>query len=473
MIDGLARDPRQVSVKIVVQNELRVIDSGYKYPPAPFKEYDFLMTTRIISPVLYGSLSSLRGEVVRGRPGAASSRPSAPAGRGRVMGQGEGKVLRIGLDIRMRGRSGIGEYVSQLVSRLPKFLPGGQLVLFGVRGRAKVTGNVVPVRSPIYSMAEQVSLPLAAAGKGLSVFHAPHYNAPLAMSTPLVVTIHDLIHLLFPEYLPAPRWFSRAYAWMQIRAACARAKMVLTPSEHTRSDLVRHLKIHPSKIRVTPLGVDESLAPIRDTARLSAFRRRRGLGKSYILFVGNLRPHKNLERLIRAFGALADRTVKLVLVGQEDVRYEAARRLIKDLQLRGRVVLTGRVSSADLRWYYSAARLLVLPSLYEGFGLSPLEAMTCGVPVVASRAASIPEVTGNAAVLVDPFSERELFQALRAVQADQELRRQLIARGYSRVRQFSWDRMAGLTADAYGWVAERAARFVGRPAGFPGHQRPI
>jgi len=384
----------------------------------------------------------------------------------------------------MYGRSGIGAYVAQLVARLPKYLPSSELILFGdrsipsppnslspsggegrVRGREVVCGSApadrgrergmkfVRVCAPIYSLAEQIRMPLAVAGRGLSVFHCPHYNAPLAVGAPLIITVHDLIHLLFPEYLPSPRWLSRAYAEMQLRAACARATLVLTDSENTKRDLMKHLGIIPKKIKVVQLGVDENFAPQCTAARLAAFRRLHGLSAGYILHVGNLKPHKNLVRLVRAFATLPDRGLKLVFAGVEDRRYLDIRDTVQELRLGPRVVFTGKISLSELKMYYAAARALAFPSLYEGFGLPPLEAMACGIPVVASTMASTPEVTGNAALMVDPRSVQALSCALKAVTTNQDLRRRFIGRGFKRVKKFSWDHTVSTTAAFYMQVA--------------------
>ena len=362
-----------------------------------------------------------------------------------------GKIpLKIGVDFRMEGHSGIGRYLTELYARLPKHLPGAEFAFFGHGPRTLPRNSrVVPVKSPIYGWREQMELPAAAGGRGFSLFHAPHWNAPLAVPAPLAVTIHDLIHILFPEYLRRPRTLALAYARLLIKASCIRARVILTVSENTRRDLVRVLGVDPRKIVVTPLGVDSGFRPVASREKLRVFMRDRNLTGGYVLYVGNLKPHKNIERLVRAYTGLSlPDGMKLVLAGSEDKRYRGVRDEVRRNRLGGRVVFSGVSSKEELRYLYSGARVLVLPSLYEGFGLPPLEAMACGTPVVASRTSSIPEVVGDAGLLVPPRDEGALARAIRAACLDEPLRRRLRAKGLKRARLFDWDETARLTAAA-------------------------
>ena len=362
-------------------------------------------------------------------------------------------ALRVGVDVRMLGKTGIGVYLAEVLRRLPRHLPGAEFVAFGGR----VPGcETVPVAARVYSLAEQIDLPLAAASRDLDVFWSPHYNAPLLSPARLVVTVHDLIHLRFRGQLPRPRWLSYLYARTQIRRACARARIVLTPSESTRRDLVHMLGVPTARIRVTPEAVGEDLGPVRSGRRLDAFRRSHGLRAPYVLFVSNLKPHKNPEGLIRAFAAMRDRRVTLVLAGQGSPGYAAAlRELATRLGVGARVRFPGKIRRDDLRYWYAGAAVFACPSFSEGFGLPPLEAFACGAPVVASNAASLPEVVGNAALTVAPGDSAGMARALDAVIAHPALRRRLVAAGLRRVRRFSWDRTAALTADALRAAAGR------------------
>lgn len=344
----------------------------------------------------------------------------------------------------MRGRTGIGEYLHQIARRLPALLrPEASLVSFGPPG----TGADVAVRARIYGAGEQLALPVAMIGRRLDAFFAPHYNAPLAAPMPLVVTIHDVIHLLFPGHLPRPRWLSRGYARLMLGLVCRKAAVILTPSAHTRRDLVRLLGADPGKIRVTPLGVDALFSP-ETSARQAAFRRARGLTGGYFLAVGNLKPHKNHAGLIRAFAAARLARTRLVIAGTGDPGLADLRVLAWRARVADRVEFVGNLSRGTLRRYYAGALAFVFPSFYEGFGIPPLEAMACGAPVIAAATSSIPEVVGTGALMIDPHDEGGLARALRSVASDAALRHRLIARGRARVARFSWDETARLTADA-------------------------
>jgi len=347
------------------------------------------------------------------------------------------------------GRSGIGEYLAQMMARLPKHLPRASWTVFGDPPRSVLPPNsrLVRVRSRIYSVSEQVSIPVAALGKDLSVYFSPHYNAPLLVPAPLVVTVHDLIHLLFPEYLPSPRVAARAYAWFMLKAVCRRARKVLTISENTARDLARMLKVPRMKIKVVPLGVDEVYSPVRSPGALGEFRRKMGLSRGYLLYVGNLKPHKNVEALVRVFALLNRPGLKLVLSGREDPDYRGVRLAVRAGGLENRVVFIANTSRQQRRLLYAGADLFVFPSLYEGFGLPPLEAMACGTPVVASNASSIPEVTGDAAILVNPRDDGALLRAIKAVMERRSLRALLSRKGLARARPFSWDCTASRTAE--------------------------
>jgi len=344
----------------------------------------------------------------------------------------------------MRGRTGIGEYLDQVERRLPGLLsPQARLVGFGPPG----SGAAVRLTARVYGAAEQAAIPLAARGQRLDAFFSPHYNAPLAIRVPLVVTVHDVIHLLFPGQLPRPRWLSHRYARWMLSAVCRKAAVILTPSAHTRSDLVRLLGIAPSKIRVTPLGVDPVFRPEPRT-RQAAFRRAHGLTGGYLLAVGNLKPHKNHAGLIRAFAAARIPRLKLVIAGVGEPGLTTLRALAEQAGVAEAVVFVGGLSREALRRYYAGALAFVFPSFYEGFGIPPLEAMACGTPVVAAATSSIPDVVGSAALMIDPHREGSLARALRAVATNAGLRRRLIARGRARVARFSWDETARLTAEA-------------------------
>ncbi len=352
--------------------------------------------------------------------------------------------MNVGVDLRMLGKSGIGEYVAQVAPRLRALRPDWAWFGFG----PPMPGfRHVPLRAGIYSIAEQVALPRLIRAAKLDLFFSPHYNAPLISRCPLVVTVHDLIHLKFPEHLPRPRVVAEAYARVQISAACRRARVVLTDSANTRRDLVRMLGVPSAKIRVAPLAACPSFA--RAPRGMRSFRRRHRLTGRMILSVGNLKPHKNPAGLLRSFARVRDRSVTLALIGRgTPAEVAAIRAEAATLGVSDRVRWPGAVGRDDLRRWYAAATVFAFPSLYEGFGLPPLEAMIAGTPVVSTSAASLPEVCGRAALLVRPGDDRAMARALERVLGSAELRRRMVAAGHRQARSFSWDHTATLTLAA-------------------------
>jgi glycosyltransferase involved in cell wall biosynthesis len=277
----------------------------------------------------------------------------------------------------------------------------------------------------------------------------PSHVLPLLHPRRSVVTVHDLGYLYHPE---AHTLSQNLYLRWSTRFNARTATHVLADSQATRRDLVRYYHIPEMKIAVVYPGRDEALAPVADPALLSAVRTRYGLSGPYLLNVGTLHPRKNLVRLVHAFGSLLrDSTagarssisgLQLVLAGKKGWLYDEILDQVRQLGLSNRVVLTGYVPDADLPALLSGALAFVFPSLYEGFGLPLLEAMACGTPVICSNAASLPEVAGDAALMVDPTDPEALTGALARLVTDDGLRRELVARGFRQMQQFSWRRCA-------------------------------
>ncbi len=282
----------------------------------------------------------------------------------------------------------------------------------------------------------------------------PSHVLPMIHPRRNVVTVHDLGYYHYPE---AHTPFQNAYLRWSTRYNARTATRVLADSDATRQDLVRCYRIPAEKIVVVYPGRDEALAPVSDATSLAAIRTRYSLTDCYVLYVGTLQPRKNLVRLVQAFAALLQSespglqsltsNLQLVLAGQKGWLYDDVFAEASRMGLDDRVVATGYVPSADLPALLSGALAFVFPSLYEGFGLPVLEAMACGTPVVCSNASSLPEVAGDAALLVDPKDTDALAGALRRIVTDEGLRRMLVERGLERVQQFSWRRCAQETLE--------------------------
>jgi glycosyltransferase involved in cell wall biosynthesis len=277
----------------------------------------------------------------------------------------------------------------------------------------------------------------------------PAHVLPLVHPRRSVVTVHDLGYLYYPQ---AHTLSQNLYLRWSTRHNARSAARILADSEATRQDLIRHYHIPREKIVVVHPGRDEALAPVSDPAILDATAARYGLSAAgcYLLYVGTLHPRKNLVRLVQAFALAAgelDPAVQLVLAGKRGWLHDQIFAQVQQSGVQDRVVLTGYVPREDLPALMSGALAFVFPSLYEGFGLPVLEAMACGTPVLCSRASSLPEVAGDAALLVDPLDTAALAAALRRIVTDESLRRTLVERGFDQVRRFSWRRCARETLD--------------------------
>ncbi len=280
------------------------------------------------------------------------------------------------------------------------------------------------------------------------VFHATDHLLPPLRQSRAVFTVHDLIFCFFPEYhLPLNRW----YLSLLLPRFLRRADAIIAVSENTRRDVIRVMGIPPEKTRVIYEGVSPAFRPLRDVAELARVREKYHLPARFILFLGTLEPRKNLLTLIEAYRALANDpdAPALVLAGRKGWLYQPVFQRVRELGLEARVHFTEWVDGADMPALINAAEIFVYPSLYEGFGLPPLEAMACGVPVICSNAASLPEVVGDGGILFDPRDVAALTLALRRALADETVRADLRERGLRQAQKFSWERAARATLQVY------------------------
>jgi glycosyltransferase involved in cell wall biosynthesis len=370
--------------------------------------------------------------------------------------------VRIAIDARKLHDYGIGTYVRNLIRQLARQDQTTEYVLLCHPDdcqAAKALGEnfrAVPDDSRPYSIREQISVPMDLRREGVDLFHAPHYVLPPLVLCPSVVTIHDCIHLMFPQYLPNRlAWgYARASMW----AATHRSDRVLTVSEASKRDILRFFHIPPEKIDVIYNGIDDRFwtAPSEDA--VERVRERYQLNDPFLLYAGNIKPHKNLERLIEAFDRLRGEgfaDLKLLIIGDEISKYTALRRAVHRHHLHKHVRFFGFVPDDTLAVLYRLANVFVFPSLYEGFGLPPLEAMASGTPVVTSNVSSLPEVAGDAALLVDPRDAEAIAGAIRMVLTDRTLREDLRRRGLERARAFSWEQSVARTRAIYSEVLAR------------------
>lgn len=357
----------------------------------------------------------------------------------------------------MLQHTGIGTYLRGLLSGFQAIGFGAErgLTLWGsTPGSAtrKTSRDPFAFQAPIYSLREQFLYPRII--RQCALWHSPHYNVPFSKGrTKLVVTIHDIIHWLFRKQLGDP--FKEFYARTMMRRALAIADHVIAVSQNTKRDLAEHFQADPQKITVIHEGVSpeyRELSPAQLAERFEILRRKYALPEVFFLYVGLLKPHKNIHRLVRVFRKLKDLNKlrsDLVLVGRKDKRYPSEFKALAELRSGNGIWHIPRVEPNELPVFYNQALALVHPSLYEGFGLTVPEAMKCGTPVISSNAASLPEVAGDAAALFDPLSETALADALVRIESDATFRESLRMRGLARSAIFDWQETARKTVEVY------------------------
>ena len=379
-------------------------------------------------------------------------------------------------------RAGLGTYARHLAEGLLA-LEGGPALTAFYNGSATypLPPNLASLPTYTLPLATRPWRLVAALSQQLNVgldrwlldcdlFHATEHLLPRLKGPRTVLTVHDLIFLLFPEYhLPLNRWFLNRFMPLFIR----RADAIIAISQCTKDDLIRHYGVPSEKVTVIYEGVDSRFHPVTDPDVLGRVRARYGLPEHYILYVGTIEPRKNLTALLEAFVALRKQASnrqpatsnqrleagswKLVIAGKRGWLYEGFFRRLRELGLEGEVILLGFVPDEDLPALYSAAELFVFPSLYEGFGLPVLEAMACGTPVIASNASSLPEVVGEAGILIDPHDVGGLVKAMGRVLMDGGKRREMREKGLQQAARFSWERTAAMTLGVYRSVLGRGA----------------
>jgi len=365
--------------------------------------------------------------------------------------------MRIGIDARLiyYTNAGISQYTLRLIQGLEKIGQKEQILILRDRRDSLTISNGdslerINLWTPSHHRFEQWGLRLELPSLRLDLLHSPDFIPPFHRTFKSVITIHDLAFLLYPHFLTQDS--ARYYG--QIDQAVKSTDHIIAVSESTKQDTIRLLGAPHSKISVIYEAADPLYRPMdRDQAK-AYVRRTYGLA-DYFLFVSTIEPRKNLPTLLRAFSGLRDQYKArsgLVIVGREGWLSEGTFALVEELRLEEVVRFLGRVPLLDLVYLYNGAQALVHPSLYEGFGLAPLEAMSCGTPVICSNVSALPEVVGDAALLVPPEEVSEWTVAMWRVLQDDELRAEMQAKGYRRAQCFSVEKMARQTLEVYGRV---------------------
>ncbi len=369
--------------------------------------------------------------------------------------------MRIGIDARFYGPlgKGLGRYTERLIHHLQALRPAEEFVIFLRKENWEAFQPTVPTFTkvladfPWYTVAEQRGMPRVVAGANVDLMHYPHFNVPFFTPRPFVVTIHDLILTHFPTRR-ATTLGPLKYAVKQLgyrltlSRAVSRAAKIITVSEFTKQDIRSYFGYDPKKIVVTYEAVD----PFPETmVDVPAVLQKHDIRQPYLLYVGNAYPHKNLEKLIAVMQELpaAQKTLQLVIVGKADYFQNRIRQLVHDAGIGNRVRFPGYVADTELGVLYQQAHAFIFPSLYEGFGLPPLEAMAYGTPVLSSDAACMKEILGKAALYFNPNATRGMLAALQQLASTPELRSQLIAAGKQQVAQYRWQNLAESTLRVY------------------------
>ena len=356
--------------------------------------------------------------------------------------------MRIGFDSRMLDHPGIGRYIRSLLPEVTKKSKTDEFFIFGNRsllGDLSLSGNVdiIEYTKPIYSLWEQFP-PFDK--YGLDIIHVPHFNIPLFSKTPLVVTVHDLIYLFFPESTSSP--LAKVYASYMLKKTFNNSSRIIAVSLNTKKDIIKAggEGIEP-KVEVVYEGVTDEFTKNYDETTIKDVRSRHNLGDKILLYVGSVKPHKNIKALLEVFKKLKSWDVphQLVIAGRWDRKENYLKKDFKELDVK----YVGEVSPEDLVALYSMAEALVHLSKYEGFGLTLLEAMKCGTPVVSSNRSSLPEIAGPSAFLVDPDDINNTAEVVYNVLANKDLQEGMIEKGYEQVKKFSWEEAARKTLEIY------------------------
>ncbi len=321
--------------------------------------------------------------------------------------------MKVAVDARMIKMSGIGVYIQKLMeNNCYDIALGKKEDIYSVKDNI----DTIEYDAPIYGIKEQIKFPYRKLKKEkIDVLHVPHYNIPIFYKGKMVVTIHDLTHLVYPEFLPNK--LAYFYAKFMLWLATKKATKIITVSENTKKDILKFFKVDPNKIEVIYNGVGEEFVK-KDKNEIKYLYKRFNIpeNKKILMYVGNLKPHKNLERLLEAYSKIDNKEETcLILVGKAFANYNVLEDKEKELKIKKNVIHTGIVNQDELVDLYNLADLFVFPSLYEGFGLPVLEALACETPVICSNNSSLPEVGGDLVEYFDALDINDIKEKIQKI----------------------------------------------------------
>jgi len=384
--------------------------------------------------------------------------------------------MRIGIDATPLPKEpvGAGTYIIQLIRALAAynveheaskedleffiFAHQSGRELINTPASSRVNWIILPEKHPVHRLVwEQTMLPILVSRLKIDLLHSLHYTRPAILPCASVVTFHDMTFLLYPHLHSRTK---RTFFPLAIRLSAKYSHTLIATSEHTRQDSIKLLNIPAHKIITVSNGINEEFRPISDVAQLEDCRRKHRLPEEFILYVGLIEPRKNLPLLLRAYSRIAVKgnCPSLVIAGRFGWMCEDIARQLEALDLEDKILFTGYLPAQDLPMVYNLAQIFVYPSLYEGFGFPPLEAMSCGTPVITTSVSAIIDHVGDAGILVPPQDEDALLKAMQRLLGDRELRKILSIRGRERAANFTWKRTAQETLKVYQRVETTAVK---------------
>jgi glycosyltransferase involved in cell wall biosynthesis len=369
--------------------------------------------------------------------------------------------MKIGFDARLFQRAklgGMGRYLLTLITKIREIGPEHELFLFEnslnidqkyMVESPKIRKVRFSMRGDILNLWEQLRLPYEIRRSCVDVFHSPANTLPLVQPRPHIITLHDTLLMESDEDETSSFLF---YTRKVIPIGLKRAKKIITISENSKKDIIKHFGIPPERIKVIYQGIDPAFRKINDGAELARVRSKYGIKGKYVFIIGSLGPRKNTRRIVRVFHALKrEKKIEhqLVICGLNEEAINEFKKIASDAGMSHEIVLTGFVPNEDLIRFYNGAELALYISLYEGFGFPIIESMACGCPIIASNISCMPEIAGEAAVLVDPTTDSQILEEMYRVLTEESLRAEMREKGLKRARMFDWNRTAENTLAVY------------------------
>ena len=374
--------------------------------------------------------------------------------------------MKIAIDIRKINDFGIGTYIRNLVLNLSEIDRQSEFLLIGrERDRSELgtlpeNFSLLPDPNKDSRFWTDVLLPLLLKKRGIDALHTPHYRPPRFLACKSIITIHDCVHILFPNYAASKSAYD--HDRQLTRRAIKSSSHILTVSEATQRDLMRIFSVPEGKMTVIYNSIDDRAVVTSSVEEQRRVLERYQIQDPFLLYAGNIKPHKNIARIIEAFSVLKTelkesenwKNLKLLIIGDELSKHQFLRRTVIRSGVQHDVRFFGYVPYETLNVFYKSAQIFVFPSLYEGFGLPPLEAMANGTPVLTSNISSLPEVLGDAALLVNPENVFEICKGLKHLLFDSNLRADLIERGFQQSKKYSWRKSAEQVLATYQKVCQ-------------------